>query len=101
MSRLVVVSNRVSPVRPGGGTGAEGGLAVAMQGALRDRGGVWFGWSGKTLPKVSGAASIVEIGAVTYATVDLTQQDYDEYYTGFLLNVLEERMLVGLGLEAD
>ncbi len=88
MNRLVVVSNRVAPVRPGGGTGAEGGLAVAMHGALRDRGGVWFGWSGKTLPSDSGAASIVEIGAVSYATVDLSQQDYDEYYTGFANSVL-------------
>ena len=88
MSRLVVVSNRVAPVRSGGGTGAEGGLAVAMQGALKDRGGVWFGWSGKTRPEDSGEAEIVEIGAVSYATVDLSQQDYDEYYTGFANSVL-------------
>ncbi len=88
MSRLVVVSNRVAPMRPGGGTGAEGGLAVAMQRALRDRGGVWFGWSGKTLPSDSGDASIVEIGPVSYATVDLSQQDHDEYYTGFANSVL-------------
>lgn len=88
MSRLVVVSNRVAPTRPGGGTGAEGGLAVAMQGALKDRGGVWFGWSGKTTPQSSGPADIVEVGAVSYATVDLTQQDYDEYYTGFANSVI-------------
>ena len=88
MSRLVVVSNRVAPTRPGGGTGAEGGLAVAMQGALRDRGGVWFGWSGKTTPQASGPADIVEVGGVSYATVDLAQQDHDEYYTGFANSVL-------------
>ncbi len=88
MSRLVVVSNRVAPVRRGGGTGAEGGLAVAMQGALKDRGGVWFGWSGDTTSHDPGEARTVEIGKVTYATVDLTQQDYDEYYTGFANSVL-------------
>ena len=88
MSRLVVVSNRVAPVRRGGGTGAEGGLAVAMQSALRDRGGVWFGWSGGTTLDDAGAAKTAEIGKVTYATVDLTQQDYDEYYTGFANSVL-------------
>ena len=87
MSRLVVVSNRVAPVR-GGGTGAEGGLAVAMQGALKDRGGVWFGWSGDTTSRDPGEARTVEIGKVTYATVDLSQQDYDEYYTGFANSVL-------------
>lgn len=88
MSRLIVVSNRVAPIRSGGGTGAEGGLAVAMQGALKDRGGVWFGWSGKTTPHESGKAEIVDIRHVSYATVDLSQQDYDEYYTGYANSVL-------------
>ena len=88
MSRLVVVSNRVAPTRRGGGTGAEGGLAVAMQGALKDRGGVWFGWSGKTTPQTAGPADITDVGAVSYATLDLAQQDYDEYYTGFANSVL-------------
>jgi len=88
LSRLVVVSNRVSPVRRGGGTGVEGGLAVAMQGALRDRGGVWFGWSGETTSHPDGRTQIVEVGAVSYATVDLSKQDYEEYYTGFANSVL-------------
>src|SRR3546814_1196754 len=46
LSRLVVVSNRVSAAkqtRPG----AEGGLSVAVRAALRERGGIWFGWGGK------------------------------------------------------
>ena len=87
MSRLIVVSNRVSAVRRVG-TGSEGGLAIAMQDALRDRGGVWFGWSGETTPKESGEANVFEAGKITYATVDLTQQDYDEYYSGFANSVL-------------
>ncbi len=87
MSRLVVVSNRVAPVRRGG-TGAEGGLAVAMQGALKDRGGVWFGWSGNTVPHDANEAQVIETGRISYATLDLTQRDYDEYYTGFANSVL-------------
>jgi trehalose-6-phosphate synthase len=44
--RLVVVSNRVlRPTRDG--SSSAGGLAVALEGALKQRGGLWFGWSGK------------------------------------------------------
>jgi len=87
LSRLVVVSNRVAPVRRGG-TGAEGGLAVAMHGAMKDRGGVWFGWSGNTVPHDSTEANVIQSGRIAYATLDLTQRDYDEYYTGFANSVL-------------
>ena len=44
MSRLVVVSNRVAT--PTETKGSAGGLAVGVFGALKDSGGVWFGWSG-------------------------------------------------------
>ena len=47
MNRLVVVSNRV-PL-PSAGPQA-GGLAVALDGMMERRGGVWFGWSGKVAP---------------------------------------------------
>ncbi|HEY9549230.1 MAG TPA: trehalose-6-phosphate synthase, partial [Kiloniellaceae bacterium] len=82
MSRLVVVSNRVAAAkqtRPG----AEGGLAVAVRAALRQRGGIWFGWSGKVVETDSGSPAITESGKTTYATIDLTQRDYEEYYVGF------------------
>src|ERR687890_105090 len=42
--RLVVVSNRV-PV-PKDGLNKAGGLTVALEGALKQSGGLWFGWSG-------------------------------------------------------
>ncbi len=82
MGRLVVVSNRV-PV-PREGQPSSGGLAVALEGALRQRGGLWFGWSGKTC----GAAEpegpeIIESGNVCYVVVDLTTRDLDEYYNGY------------------
>src|SRR5690606_25373827 len=50
MSRLVVVSNRVAVP----GENRAGGLAVALQAALSERGGMWFGWSGKTVRGDSG-----------------------------------------------
>jgi trehalose 6-phosphate synthase len=81
MGRLVVVSNRVGPIR---GAAAAGGLAVALLDALRERGGLWFGWSGR----IGGGAHAHEprvrtSGALTLATVDLTPEDYAGYYNGF------------------
>src|SRR3546814_4513230 len=87
MCRLVVVSSRVSAAkqtRPG----AEGGLSVAVRAALRERGGIWFGWSGKVAANDYGEPTVTEAGKITYATIDLTQRDYDEYYVGFQLDAL-------------
>ena len=81
MSRLVVVSNRVA-VTPDAKTRA-GGLAVALQDALRKHGGVWFGWSGKVVPKTTAEPTITKDGAITYATVDLSRKNSAEYYNGF------------------
>ncbi len=87
MSRLVVVSNRVA--RPNHGrSGGGGGLAVALQAALKERGGLWFGWSGKTSDAPSQKAEIAATGKVVYATVDLTEVDHGEYYNGFANSVL-------------
>ncbi len=87
MSRLIVVSNRVAPIQSGT-SGGIGGLAIAMQDALKERGGVWFGWSGRTTQTTPDGPEVVEVGKITYATVDLIQQDYDEYYAGFANSVL-------------
>jgi trehalose 6-phosphate synthase len=76
--RLVAVSNRVGPVR---GAASAGGLAVALVEALRERGGLWFGWSGKT-----GSHDQVqrrEIGGVSQALIDLNREDYELFYNGF------------------
>ena len=79
--RLIVVSNRVAPVDESKGT--AGGLAIGMLAALREAGGLWFGWSGRIN---SGAAashpSLVEHAGITYATMDLTPQDCAGYYNG-------------------
>ncbi len=47
MSRLIIVSNRVAPISEGGP--AAGGLAVGVYDALKETGGMWFGWSGDVL----------------------------------------------------
>ncbi|HEX2794664.1 MAG TPA: trehalose-6-phosphate synthase [Croceicoccus sp.] len=80
MSRLIVVSNRVSLPSP---DGAQGGLAVALQAALREAGGLWFGWSGREIEEFTGAVSFEEIEGVRSAVVDLEPQDVEEYYNGF------------------
>ena len=79
MSRLVVVSNRVAIP----GENRPGGLAVALQAALGERGGLWFGWSGKTVRGSSGEVREQRDGDIRYVTVDLNRADLDAYYTGF------------------
>lgn len=83
MSRLIVVSNRVSVAKGRGAAGAQGGLAVAMAGALRNRGGMWFGWSGKEVEHFTGQLRMERVNDVTTATIDLETQDVDEYYNGY------------------
>ena len=78
MSRLIVISNRVSA-----GGGAQGGLAVALSAALRKNGGIWFGWSGEQTEQFSGHINFQREDGVTTATVDLEAQDIDEYYNGY------------------
>ena len=84
MSRLVVISNRVAMTEEKDqATALVGGLAVAMETALKDSGGLWFGWSGKLAPKRPRAPSVVKSENVTLATLDLTKEDFEEYYNGF------------------
>ena len=86
-SRLVVVSNRV-PVPTAAGSPPPGGLAVALSAALEERGGLWFGWSGKVATDVDPPLNERSFGNVDYAVADLSQRDIDEYYHGFANRVL-------------
>jgi trehalose 6-phosphate synthase len=68
----------------GAGTPNAGGLAVALDAALKTRGGLWFGWSGETAQEIeANTLKIHEFGPVSYAVADLSQRDLDEYYLGF------------------
>ena len=82
MSRLIIVSNRVQqPVAEGAGN--QGGLAVALSAALREHSGLWFGWSGDTTAHFTGEIDFQTNYGVTTATIDLEEQDIDEYYNGY------------------
>ena len=87
MSRLVVISNRLAdPRKP-----AAGGLAVALGEALKQTGGLWFGWSGTVVEGGTpgeGELHTRQAGAVTLATVDLCREDHDSYYHGYSNSVL-------------
>lgn len=80
MSRLIIVSNRVSTPSA---SGAQGGLAVALQAALREYRGIWFGWSGETTEQFDGRINLQRNEGVTTATIDLEEQDVEEYYNGY------------------
>ncbi|MGN6788134.1 MAG: alpha,alpha-trehalose-phosphate synthase (UDP-forming) [Rhodanobacteraceae bacterium] len=79
MSRLVVVSNRVAQPRET----RAGGLAAAMRAALKERGGLWFGWSGRRVAPEERALHRESAGNIDYALLDLTREEYETYYLGF------------------
>ena len=82
MSRLVVVSNRVAPITEGEPT--AGGLAAGVLDALKQKGGIWFGWSGEIIEGAVSPAHVERtVGPITLYTVDLSRRDYDEFYRGF------------------
>ena len=84
MSRLIIVSNRVQPpTGEGGGGGNQGGLAVALTAALRESSGIWFGWSGETTEQFTGHINLQRNFGITTATIDLEEQDVEEYYNGY------------------
>ncbi|KWF91239.1 trehalose-6-phosphate synthase [Burkholderia diffusa] len=81
MSRLIIVSNRVAPISEG--EPAAGGLAIGVYDALKETGGMWFGWSGEVVASGAPQIRIEERGPVTFATIGLSRRDYDQYYRGF------------------
>ncbi|MEM9054257.1 MAG: trehalose-6-phosphate synthase [Pseudomonadota bacterium] len=88
MGRLVVISNRVAVPKARGVAGAQGGLAGALNSALKERGGVWFGWSGQESEDRTGNINMHRADGVTTATIDLSARDVDEYYNGYANSTL-------------
>jgi len=74
--RLIVVSNRVAV--PGRGASRQaGGLAVAVDAALKGRQGIWFGWSGKVVEAAAvQEPAVVERQGRTFVTLDLSNIDF-------------------------
>jgi trehalose 6-phosphate synthase len=82
VNRLVVVSNRVTPLT-GTKAATAGGLAVGVLAALRESGGIWFGWSGEIAEARAAGPKVLRTGNITFITIDLSQADFDGYYGGF------------------
>jgi trehalose 6-phosphate synthase len=94
MPRVVVVSNRV-PVPSQ--KARAGGLAVALQEAAGEI-GLWFGWSGKVAAEAGENAVIETSRGTDYATIDLSQEDHDNFYVGFANSALWPLLHFRLGL---
>jgi len=84
--RLVIVSNRVA--MPDGSGVAAGGLAVGVLAALREHGGVWFGWSGELTEGDASDPKIESRGNIDYATISLNEKEFEQYYNGYSNKVL-------------
>jgi trehalose 6-phosphate synthase len=85
VSRLVAVSNRITVP---GNTASAGGLAVGLLAALRQSGGVWFGWSGKTTDAPAAEPESIEKEGIRYITIELPTAQFDLYYNGFCNSTL-------------
>ena len=80
MSRLVAVSNRISVPKRGA---VPGGLAVGLLAAMQARRGMWFGWDGETSEVAAEEPSVVRKEGVTFASIDMDQAEYRDFYLGF------------------
>lgn len=88
LNRLVIISNRVAIPKGRGAAGAQGGLAGALNAALKRYGGIWFGWSGGETDSFTGSIAFQQNDGATIATIDLEQQDVEEYYNGYANSTL-------------
>jgi trehalose 6-phosphate synthase len=96
LPRIVMVSNRL--LAPRERVSRAGGLAVALREALQRQGGLWFGWSGEVVSTPDTSARTSTAGRITYATLDLSQADYDAYYIGYANSTLWPLCHYRLGL---
>ncbi len=96
MARLVIASNRL--ILPSATDARAGGLGVAMREALRERGGIWFGWSGEIVEKPADTPRLSTRGRVTYAAIDLSPEEHRLYYLGHANGTLWPLFHFRLGL---
>jgi trehalose 6-phosphate synthase len=82
MSRVILVSNRVSDLRR---AAQAGGVAVALAYVARTRPSLWFGWSGEIKPEEE-ANTVQQAGRIV--TVPLTPSEHERYYLGYANSVL-------------
>lgn len=96
MSRLVIVSNRVSMPRER--SAQAGGLAVALRDALKKTEGMWFGWSGEISEATDVGPHLTKSGRIVYATMDLGAEIFDQYYNSYCNSTLWPLFHYRLGL---
>ena len=83
--RLVVVSNRVADLSA---SVQSGGLAVGLADAIRQQGGMWFGWDGKREGQTGGPMQVSEHGSVTCVGIPISPEDFTEYYAEYANGLL-------------
>ncbi|MCJ2164346.1 MULTISPECIES: trehalose-6-phosphate synthase [unclassified Pseudodesulfovibrio] len=91
LRRLVVVSNRLpAALKQQDGVWkvqqGSGGLVTAMAPVLKNRGGVWIGWSGAANPDVDVEGLLADFSdeaGYDLCTVSLTEEEVEGYYYGF------------------
>jgi trehalose 6-phosphate synthase/phosphatase len=91
--RLIIVSNRLPVVLSGAPDGewhveaGTGGLISAIAPVLRDRGGVWIGWTGAVIEDgVDEAAVLADVApdaGYRLTAVPISAQERLDYYQGF------------------
>ena len=87
--RLVVVSNRIPEVEPPGEDSDSretpvGGLVTTLRAALEERGGLWFGWSGRVAESgASPVPTISNIGPIQVTGIDLFRSEATLFYSDF------------------
>jgi trehalose 6-phosphate synthase len=86
-ARLIIVSNRVVvPAEADSSLADE--MAATVKAALKNQTGVWFGWSGKVTDQRASEPRTIEVNKVTYAQIDLSNNDIQEYCNGLANSVL-------------
>ena len=83
--RLVIVSNRAPADDPAKNAG---GLVVALLDFVASSGGLWFGTSGRTISEPSEEVHETQFDGYTRLTIDLTDDEQDNYYFGYANSVL-------------
>jgi trehalose 6-phosphate synthase/phosphatase len=95
-SRLLIVSNRL-PISVGKRRGkllfepSVGGLVTALGAFYKSHHGVWIGWPGIELEKLSGEEQQeveTRLSSESYYPVFLSQKDIEDYYYGFCNNTI-------------
>ncbi|MCY4575734.1 MAG: trehalose-6-phosphate synthase [Chloroflexi bacterium] len=89
IQRLVVVSNRLpASTLPDASRDRRnqpvGGLVSAVQSALEQYGGLWFGWSGTTTERrLAGEPLVARSGSIDVGAMNLTADEVNLFYSVF------------------